>query len=1126
MADIKYISLYESLNGQQFRFDLWDKNYTGVAIEGEMFLGSQSPTITYDADGDKKFNDVLASTLEWTYIIKDDDDKEWVDTIILFGEEKDIYVHLYEMAFNGTEKYIWGGYLLMDLSSTPDVSYPYEVSFRAVDGIALLKEKKWLVEGATGYTTADTYIPLDKQRFTTWFFEIVQKMEPAAIINGASQEWEMHTVNRWYNTAHNASSILDDPTYLTWCTTRGFYELKDNGEWNPASTYDVLVGMLKSWGMRLVYWQGVYHFIQVNEYITPETGSLNNQANMYSHHYNSGGSYTGTNNYLGNNSFSRYEFYISIDGADAGLQKLEGTEYTYLPAIKNSIVEFQSIEDINYFQGYPDMFTTAQINYMKNNSTHRTNSKPLGVWTDAHNGAGWYFYLVMNLAMNVTNGGGNQCSAFAYHWTIRAREDGTSPWTYMLKLNTVTNTLTWISYSVGWDAWQPTSLSDLLNGTNMGSRGVWMLVNIPNSQGYNADSLIFDSGATANGKIPEPSWAATGGWEFEIATVGVAVDALQNVNGMYTNGGARRGLGNQGTQANPISGPYALSIPNAMARSNAANSENMGITYDDPIGAPLQNGGINYHSMFSAIMTASNNVGYTITNTFVTSTTTDTKTNVIKGVKYGDTTSPNAPGTLWIEDDATGVLSASTPTGTWARDTAGGILSFSELLCKQVIDNQYHANPVLNGTIMCSKKNKIVSADPSFGYFKGLNPLCRIVDRDANPYILRRGAWDSGKDEWSGEWWQVINTGVSTTTTTNGGSDDPGNDDNNVFQPMTLPPGWGGEVMAQHNTQSKIGQFDGSTVYPNLAKAFEVTRTTAGLDAGTKTSIDIDIITDYNGDDVALLKAGMKLVIVDIDYKGQSYLHLHEITLSADQLAGDTTLTFDAIVLTDAIQAGMKIDVNVEEMFTSAFNSQGEITLTTTGTSGAATLVGDTLNIPQYAGGGTIQNFSWCACTGTTSTSGTDGEAVAVVVPFDTESITSSVDTITLYGASGVVGASGGEYAFGMEPGTFEVSWNITTTPDININRIIVGAKLEKGLIDGDAIVWADYDPTHSYIYNRGVTGTPGMKLGSTSNTTLLEIPEDGTSYYRIVIWKDESSNGSTTGLTVLNGTSLIIKEI
>ena len=53
----------------------------------------------------------------------------------------------------------------------------------------------------------------------------------------------------------------------------------------------------------------------------------------------------------------------------------------------------------------------------------------------------------------------------------------------------------------------------------------------------------------------------------------------------------------------------------------------------------------------------------------------------------------------------------------------------------------------------------------------------------------------------------------------------------------------------------------------------------------------------------------------------------------------------------------------------STFNSkQGAITLTTTGNSGAATLVGNTLNVPQYTGGGTVTNVDAL----TIGTSGSD----------------------------------------------------------------------------------------------------------------------------------------------------------
>ena len=91
------------------------------------------------------------------------------------------------------------------------------------------------------------------------------------------------------------------------------------------------------------------------------------------------------------------------------------------------------------------------------------------------------------------------------------------------------------------------------------------------------------------------------------------------------------------------------------------------------------------------------------------------------------------------------------------------------------------------------------------------------------------------------------------------------------------------------------------------------------------------------------------------EFFNSSSVSLFKLNISSNGLNINNAYTFP------------KIDGTVNQVLTTngtgvvSWTSPTGITLTTTGTSGAATLVGDTLNIPQYTGGGTtafIPNFS------------------------------------------------------------------------------------------------------------------------------------------------------------------------
>jgi len=80
---------------------------------------------------------------------------------------------------------------------------------------------------------------------------------------------------------------------------------------------------------------------------------------------------------------------------------------------------------------------------------------------------------------------------------------------------------------------------------------------------------------------------------------------------------------------------------------------------------------------------------------------------------------------------------------------------------------------------------------------------------------------------------------------------------------------------------------------------------------------------------------------------------------SANGLAGTVTnlTTTPAISLSTTVTGLLKGNGTAISAATSGTDYQAPITLTTTGTSGAATFIGNTLNIPQYTGGGGSPNL-------------------------------------------------------------------------------------------------------------------------------------------------------------------------
>lgn len=323
--------------------------------------------------------------------------------------------------------------------------------------------------------------------------------------------------------------------------------------------------------------------------------------------------------------------------------------------------------------------------------------------------------------------------------------------------------------------------------------------------------------------------------------------------------------------------------------------------------------------------------------------------------------------------------------------------------------------------------------------------------------------------------------------------------------------------------------------YEETVNEFYLTQTTTELDDGVAITIETPITCRPLS---FALKAGDKIKI-----NGASY------TINADAAVDATTFFVDAVTLEQSIEFGSRVVIDQDNMFQQyQRKTEGTVAGFTIDSDGIAkggveitgwldsdTMSGATANnvptaesVKAYVDSNAASsNFIMGTCSATVETSVTAGVANAVAIPFDTTFVTASSPSVSLYGASGVTGVSGSAYSFKLDAaateGIYEISWNIATNTSVVNNRYLCGITLESGLTEDASMTWEEYNPSRTWMYNRG---TGGNRYASAGNSVLYtKVAESSIRVFRLVFWK-EDGNASGKLITEINGCSITIKQL
>ena len=755
-----------SSNGTEYTLNiLW----TGAEDLTDMTLGSSGAQISYENPNDKDKNSyILSSKCTIPFLVQNDTDKAFILSLATTYQERDVWITIRETT--GTNILLWCGYVLLDLKDEQDVSYPYEVSLIAVDGLAALKDKPFIRETNldTGAVPKFPYISADTF-YNSGFSNIIGggssvKWLPELLLNsgmvladdgdGATylENYKIQTAVNLYNEGHPVPAADIDPLRYTQLDMQRLYSFDTDNNVNVPNCYQVLEYICKNFGMRCVYWRHVFHFVEIDQYNTdePAASTATTPINIPTREYFYSGGFSANQNYLGNKDLTPYDLtFENASSPGEGLQKLAGTIYSGLPAIKTCNGTYFSNVGTNVYRGFPlfppTWSTTGSEVVYSRYPYDSTGARAWGTMVDAADADG----INLEVYLSFKNTTSDTLSFRSLFYLVAKPNSYTGdpsvpePWKVCIRSISAPFVYSWQD----WDGpiGQPYGGSSaLLRGARQGCPIPTAAV-IDQSVGIKAYSTANDS-FCSDGVFPVDA-AFTGSWDFTILTF-----TCYDSNATHE----MKGFAGQGT-------------------ANYGSTHNHGQIYNH-----AASGQTNYDGVLTTVMQKLTEYQYDYDNTIDASGVTpflgnlslvsgsnvpfatnfeidvvNKNTYIYNALNYfwgdGQTTKVSSDGTTYVFADSTGKWTK--PTYVWDVGTSAFVYTVGaydkklvELLLLNIVYNQSVFLKQFNGTTSLSETNKNYSGTALMKY---MNPIGKLTDLDNNQYQLMRGTFNLLTDEWN-----------------------------------------------------------------------------------------------------------------------------------------------------------------------------------------------------------------------------------------------------------------------------------------------------------------------------------------------------------------------------------------
>ena len=246
MSSLYYKSTFYSDLGQDWRIEIKAKTLT-AGNETEFNLRSDGFKLKYDKGKDEKISQIKQSKVTFGFIVKDQTDRDGINEILNY-KAGEFYVVIYR----GTAIY-YTGWIKPSFNKKTNEFYPYTSNVDATDSLNRILNKYNNIiytNGPADFT--DLYNPL-KVFYDT--FDITSLPISSFSVKSLFKFWP--AAQGPFNTSTDAMRIL--------AYNRNAFVSNQGNQPNTIQNYLIeFNGVLKSFGMSLIYSNNMYHFIQDN----------------------------------------------------------------------------------------------------------------------------------------------------------------------------------------------------------------------------------------------------------------------------------------------------------------------------------------------------------------------------------------------------------------------------------------------------------------------------------------------------------------------------------------------------------------------------------------------------------------------------------------------------------------------------------------------------------------------------------------------------------------------------------------------------------------------------------------------------------------------------------------------